>query len=148
MKLGEQLKHIRTSKNISIKSLASDLGIAEITLRQYESGKREPKISQLQKIAAKLGVSLNELLGIVDEDTQIDKIAEAFPNAPVSTYDDKIRINILNLKDSMPQSQEKVYNEALEKLNLLNYLGQQKARDYISDLAEQEKYLKKPPTTK
>ena len=44
MSIGENIKNIRMQKGLTQKQLAEKSGVAEITIRQYESDKREPKI--------------------------------------------------------------------------------------------------------
>lgn len=60
--LGTKIKEIRKQKKITQKALADVLGIAEITIRKYESNEREPNLEMLQKIATALEVSLSKLL--------------------------------------------------------------------------------------
>lgn len=62
-----RIKEVRLSKNIQQKELASLVGIAANTLSQYESGKREPDLAMLQKIADALMVSTDYLLGRTDQ---------------------------------------------------------------------------------
>ena len=64
MKVGERIREFRIAKGWTQKELAFNSGLAEITIRQYEKGKRTPKTKQLQEIASVLDVSINELLGI------------------------------------------------------------------------------------
>lgn len=56
------LREIRLLRNLTQRELAERIGIASNTYNQYETGKREPDIATLQKIAAVLEVSIDELV--------------------------------------------------------------------------------------
>lgn len=57
----EKLKSLRREKNISQKNLAAKLGFNYTTISNYESGRNEPNISTLIRIADIFDVSLDEL---------------------------------------------------------------------------------------
>lgn len=61
-KLGENLKKIRTKKNITQTSLADTLGVDKSFISNIENGKTNPTLSTIVSIAKALGVSSNELL--------------------------------------------------------------------------------------
>lgn len=63
MGFGESLTEIRKSKGISRKDLAEQLDIPYTTLRNYETGQREPGHKLLIKIATLLSVSVDQLVG-------------------------------------------------------------------------------------
>lgn len=60
----ENLKKARLNNGLSQAQLAELLGVAKSTYSMYESGKREPNIQTIRKIADILGVSVDELLGM------------------------------------------------------------------------------------
>ncbi|HEY0003047.1 MAG TPA: helix-turn-helix domain-containing protein [Actinoplanes sp.] len=60
--LGQRLRHQRKSKNMTLDQLSAAVGRAPSQLSLIENGKREPKLSMLQAIAAALGVPLQDLL--------------------------------------------------------------------------------------
>lgn len=64
MTIGERIKLARKSKGLTQKKLGELSGTSEITVRQYELGKRQPRLEQLQRIASALGVSMLGLTGI------------------------------------------------------------------------------------
>ena len=57
-----RLKEIRKSKGISQLKLAMDLNTNQNTISRYETGEREPGISELIKIADYFDVSVDYLL--------------------------------------------------------------------------------------
>lgn len=63
MQIAEKLKKIRKERGFTQKRLAEKAGLAEVTIRQYESGKREPKYETVEKLAKALEISAAELTG-------------------------------------------------------------------------------------
>jgi transcriptional regulator with XRE-family HTH domain len=61
-KLGENLKKIRTNKNITQTELAEKLGVDKSFVSNLENGKNNPTLSTITNIAQALEVSVNELL--------------------------------------------------------------------------------------
>lgn len=61
------LRDLRKGRNLTMKSLGAIIGVAESTISQYESGKREPDFSTLQKLADYFNVSVDYLLGRTDK---------------------------------------------------------------------------------
>ena len=61
-----RLKEIRKSKGISQLKLAMDLSTNQNTISRYETGEREPGISELIKIADYFNVSIDYLLERTD----------------------------------------------------------------------------------
>ncbi len=61
MSFAEKLRSLRKEYNISQKTLAAKLGFSYTTISNYESGRNEPNISTLIRIADIFDVSLDEL---------------------------------------------------------------------------------------
>ncbi len=61
-KLGENLKTLRTKKNITQTELAKTLGVDKSFISNIESGKTNPTLATITGLAQALGVSTNELL--------------------------------------------------------------------------------------
>lgn len=61
MSIGERIRQFRTNQKMTQKQLGERAGIAEPTIRKYESGKLNPKIETLQKIAEALNITVYEL---------------------------------------------------------------------------------------
>ena len=61
-----RLKEIRKSKGISQLKLAMDLNTNQNTISRYETGEREPGITELIKIADYFNVSIDYLLERTD----------------------------------------------------------------------------------
>ncbi len=61
-KLGENLKKIRTKKNITQTELAKTLGVDKSFVSNIEKGKTNPTLATIAKLAKSVGVSVDELL--------------------------------------------------------------------------------------
>jgi len=64
MKFQSNLKKIRKRIGLSQQKLADDLGVVQGCIGNWETGRREPKVSDIIKLSNVLGVSTNELTGI------------------------------------------------------------------------------------
>ncbi|HHW43811.1 MAG TPA: helix-turn-helix transcriptional regulator [Desulfotomaculum sp.] len=60
--LGHNLKKIRQNKGLSQLKLSKLSGVAQSSISEIESGKSNPNISTLRKLANVLEISLDELL--------------------------------------------------------------------------------------
>lgn len=56
MTVGEKIKSARLSAGMTQKELSSKIGIDDGTLRKYESGRLNPKVETLEKIATGIGI--------------------------------------------------------------------------------------------
>lgn len=63
MTVGERIRTVRKSRNLTQKQLGELSGIAEPTIRRYELGKLNPKYETIEKIAGALHTSTGSLLG-------------------------------------------------------------------------------------
>lgn len=64
MLVGDNIKRFRKERGITQKKLGELCGIAEPNIRKYESGKQNPKLETIEKIASALGVTAFDLMGI------------------------------------------------------------------------------------
>ena len=61
-----RIKELRQKNNLTLKELGQKIGMANNTISQYETGKREPKLETWQKLADFFGVSVPYLQGFTD----------------------------------------------------------------------------------
>ncbi len=61
-RLGQNLKKIRTKKDITQVSIAKTLGVDRSFVSNIENGKTNPTLSTITNLAKALGVSSDELL--------------------------------------------------------------------------------------
>ena len=57
------LKRLRTAKKLSRYALAKRAGISRVYVTKLETGRSDPTIGMLQRLARALGVPMAELLG-------------------------------------------------------------------------------------
>lgn len=58
----EQMRFLRRKKGLTMKQLGEIIGVTEVTVSTYETGKREPSLDTLCAIADALDVSLDMLI--------------------------------------------------------------------------------------
>lgn len=96
MKLGEKIKEIRKSKNISQESLAGMLKVNRNYLSRIETGKSEPSSTILKNIAEIFNIDLNTLLDIntdiLQKQEKINYIAESCNSLHEKDLDFLVRI--------------------------------------------------------
>ena len=56
------IRKIRVARGMSVKDLASEVGVSAMTIYRYETGKRNPTILVAYKMATALGVTVDELI--------------------------------------------------------------------------------------
>lgn len=69
MAIGEQIKQLRKQQHLTQKQLSEKSGIAEITIRQYEADRYNPKIEALKRLATALNCEVSD----IDESLTINK---------------------------------------------------------------------------
>lgn len=74
MSFNERLASLRKSIGLSQQDLAEAIDVSIDSIRRWESGKQEPRLSDLKQLAKVLGVTINELTD--DADTQKGARAE------------------------------------------------------------------------
>jgi transcriptional regulator with XRE-family HTH domain len=68
MTIGEKIKHCRKLKKLTQKELGERCGIAEPTIRKYESGRANPKIVTIKKISLALDMNVHYFLDLDPND--------------------------------------------------------------------------------
>ena len=74
MEIGELIKEARKEAGLSQKALADSLGISQQNIAQWESGKRNPKINSLLKIAFAIGLPYTAFLPAIERSYKYTKI--------------------------------------------------------------------------
>ena len=62
MKFLKKIRQIRKKQGLSQEQLAKMSGLSRYTIINFETGKRDPRIKDLSKIAKALNVSIEELI--------------------------------------------------------------------------------------
>lgn len=100
-KLGDKIKQLRESKNITQQELAKMVDINQTSISKFESGQRNPTPANLKKIAEALCISPNEFI----EDNNFEK-----------------NVLMRNLKGLSSESLKKIneYTEFIKAKEMLN----------------------------
>lgn len=135
MTIGEKIKCFRKEAGLTQKKLGEISGTSETTIKQYESGKRQPRIEQLRRIAAALGVYISDL---VDDWSQFSQkeISDDLGNGSPGrvSHEKAIEMGGYPLNDS-----EK---PLLDNYRQLNPAGQEKAIEHVELLTKVPEYRK------
>lgn len=127
MSIGENIRYYRKKKGLTQKKLAELTGLAEITIRQYESCKYEPKTENLLKIRKALDVNINQLYGTMEDIDLIDygklsnnmvpynKVAMIPKNLPIN----KDTIKLLKALDKFEEENpsEKLFSNQVDNMS-------------------------------
>ena len=73
MSFADNLKKIRTDKDLSQQELAKRLSVAQSTVGMWESGKRVPKLDELKRMATVLNITVSRLLSGKERKIEIIK---------------------------------------------------------------------------
>lgn len=74
-----RLHELRTDRDIRQQTVADYLGVSRATYANYESGKREPSLNTLKKLASFFKVSADYLLGLSQNETLSETFSAAKP---------------------------------------------------------------------
>jgi len=92
-----EAKRLMRIAGITQESLAPLLGVQPATVSHYFTGKREPDIGQLMKLAKRLGVTVSELTGELPlaesqkESQEVSRLIQAVPEAEKPLLMDLLR---------------------------------------------------------
>lgn len=66
----QRLKKLRTQRGLSTRALGEEVGTSNATISRYETGKRDPDLITVHKIAKFFGVTIDYLCG---DEIDLDK---------------------------------------------------------------------------
>lgn len=78
--IGTRIREYRAARGLSVEQMASKAGLAPAFLEAVESGKEDPALADVKKIALSLDVSLADLFGALSPEAVI--VAKAWESAP------------------------------------------------------------------
>jgi len=78
----EQLKQLRTQRNLTQKALAAQLQVSQQTVAKWENGSASPNPDTLLQIAAILDVSTDALLGAQAGEDGLDSLLQELKDRP------------------------------------------------------------------
>jgi hypothetical protein len=155
LNIGERIRKIRIEKGMTQKEIAEKCGINDANIRKYESGRQNPKIDTIEKIAKALDVEVSELL--FEKSEIIEQLKNVLNTNAIEAIktthqlDEDTRNGKITWREATPDevlqmsvdSANYLRNDTISKYDSLNDTGKQKANEYITDLSEQEKYTNK-----
>lgn len=154
--VGKKIRALRKEKGLTQKELSARSGIAEITIRQYEAEKYNPKADAVMKLCVGLNCKITDLIdeehqkyyrafdNITDTRPNVsDQIDEYFEHQKKLNFDNAERHHLLtHYYDTLERTGRDALLEILGNLQLLNDAGQQKATEQVEMLTEIPKYRK------
>ena len=132
------LKQLRLEKGLMQTKIAEDLGISKSSYSLYESGKREPNMEMLEKIADYFNVDIDFLLGRTNK-----MFEEYFEQQKLLNIDNKERHHLLiYYYNTLECTGRDSLMEILANLQVLNKRGQKEASKRVEELTEIPRYTK------
>lgn len=128
MNVGDKIKAIRLSKNLTQKQLGELCGMADSAIRRYELGGAKPKIETLKRIATALGVGLEEFM----TDSELS-LSESMANLYLKSTSEINEIKVLD--EHTPEE-----NYLIANFRQLNNKGRTKVTEYAEDLLKIKEY--------
>lgn len=134
MTIGEKIKQVRLSQNMTQKKLAEKCGMADSAIRKYESGKITPKFETVKKIADALNIRPLDLYP--DKFFRADYVPaneeeKNFRNDAVQGLADEVAVELGSLskalKDTRLEAEENLKKYCEEKFQNFNEAGIQAA---------------------
>ncbi|MDU4321093.1 MAG: helix-turn-helix transcriptional regulator [Anaerococcus vaginalis] len=115
MNIGENLKRIRKVKGLTQDKLSELTKISITSIQRYESGKRQPTVESVNKIAAALEVSVFELL-----DNKYDKAEYELINGLSNGCDNLLNL-VSSFEDSAKEESIKNFRNLIKLLDLKKF---------------------------
>jgi transcriptional regulator with XRE-family HTH domain len=102
LSIGENIKRLRTEREITQENLARHLGVTSRAVSKWEVGRAYPDITLLPGLASYFGVSLDELMSM-DAERQTQRANEMMAQATSNQALGKIAENIKYLRKAVQQ---------------------------------------------
>lgn len=118
LEIGNRIAELRKEKGVSRVQFAQQIGIPSTTLRNYETGVREPGHSFIVQMAKEFNVSTDYLLGLTDNRSPNETKKSPEP-AATDPEDEKEKDEIV-----------KILTEGLSRLGFLDGEGMISDRDF------------------
>lgn len=92
MNIGNKIKEIRLSKNLTQEQLGKLINKSTVSIRKYESGNTNPPIEVLQRMSDALEVSLNDFISYEEQRNtknleDIERLIEKYPQHKAKILD-------------------------------------------------------------
>ena len=120
MEIGERIRKIRESKKMSQKEVTVISGVGTAMYSRIESGKTEPSITTLEKIASALRVGLSDFF---NEDAPAQDVE-------VNTYDSSLMERV-KLIDTLPDEEKKTVFSIVDA-----FVGKRKLKNALQNVLQ------------
>ena len=121
MNVGENIKRIRTAKNLSQKEVTINASLDTAQYSRIENGKTDPSVNTLERIAKAMGITLAELFASTDELKEINSL-------------DKSLMEKVALMESLSDEEKQTIYTMLEA-----FIGKRKLKDALSNVLQDVK---------
>ena len=122
MKIGDNIKRIRTAKDLSQKEVVTTAKLDTAQYSRIENGKTDPSVGTLERIAKALGVSLAELFASTDELKEINS-------------HDKTLMEKVSLIEALTDEERKTIYTMLDA-----FIGKKKLKDALANVLSDVKW--------
>lgn len=130
--VGDAIKEVREYCDMTQAELAQKVGLATITVRQYENGSREPRFKTLQLLADALECDISDLIPSPNENPEYFKsVSDKLSSQQIEN------VVSFDLTSSKEYQQLKIIETSFK---MLNDLGKQTAIWRINELTQIPKY--------
>lgn len=98
--VGSELRRVRESKKLSLRAVASSVGVSASLLSQVETGKTQPSVSTLYALVNHLGISLDGLMGT--SRSASPALGLSTSTAPVDSDNDRQSDSVVQRREDNP----------------------------------------------
>lgn len=116
---GDMIRKYRKEKGLTQKQLGDLCGIADSNIRKYESGKQNPKIKTLQRIADALSISIYDLMEFDEYYSKSDKMRMVKYLNQLESGINCIEMSEFVMTGLLYQLNDKGQEKAIEQVRLL-----------------------------
>ncbi len=120
MNFAEMIQSIRTRAGLSRKEFANKIGASQAAVTYWESGQRQPRLDQLEKIAEAFDINMWDMCAFYESDKSKQVIS----------------------KPQRTQHRNREEQEFIERYELLNELGRKQAANLLDMLTKVPEYCK------
>lgn len=120
MNFAEMIQSIRVHAGLSRKEFANKIGASQAAVTYWESGQRQPRLDQLEKIAEAFDINMWDMCAFYESDKSKQVIS----------------------KQQRTQHRNREEQEFIERYELLNELGRKQAANLLDMLTKVPEYCK------
>lgn len=148
MTVGERIRTARKIAGFTQAQLAEKSGVASISIHQYETGKRKPRLEQLLLIASALNISMSDLVGLAPEENsdenkvKLDNGLKFLLDIKKSHIFEKCKKRELSIDETVAILMDEPSDEdlLLMAFDRLNDVGRQIAIERVEELGKIKDY--------